>query len=134
MISIGFSCSKENDIDKFVERTWDECSAKENCIIDFDTFIDFDTMFYFGHLSLEKMSTILKTDMIDYEDLGEYIVFVKEDEIVYSKGWFKSPERKGKGMYIVRDTNVLKYCSSDAKFRITKYGELFSLTQINKYK
>lgn len=130
ILFVSISCSKTNDIDNFVEKKWEECKDKRDCIVDFTTFLDFDTMFYFGHLSLDKMNSALGTNLPNFEDIGEYVVFVKDSKVIYSKGWFQDPEEKEEGIVIPRDTNLLKYYPNNAKFKIIKNEKTYWLVQL----
>ncbi len=128
------SCSNKNDIDKLVINEWEKCSAKDNCIIDFSTVMSFqwDKMFYFSSaLSLEEINAVLGTELNSFTDIGDRIVFMKENKILYHKEWFYNPSARPQGIIFLINDKFIEVNKTESKFKIKKSEDLYYLEPLN---
>lgn len=130
LILILGSCSNKNDMDNLIISKWEKCSSKDNCIIDFSTSTNFewDKMFYFSSaFSLEEVNERLGTELKSFTDIGDRLVFMNDNKIVYHQEWFYDPSKKPKGIVFSTDDNFLEVSKEKAKFKIKKNEALYYL-------
>lgn len=123
-------CSSRNEMDNLIISEWDKCSSKDNCIIDFSTAMDFewDKMFYFSSaFSLEEINAKLGTELKNFTDIGDRLVFMNGNKVVYHQEWFYNPSGKPKGTVFSTDDNFLEVSKEQAKFKIKKSEALYYL-------
>jgi|SRR5690554_4671791 len=124
------SCSNKNDMNNLVINEWEKCSSKDNCVIDFSVSTDFewDKMFYFSSaFSLEEINERLGTELKSFTDIGDRLVFLNHNKVVYHQEWFYNPSRNPKGIVFSTDDNFLEVDREDAKFKIKKNEALYYL-------
>lgn len=127
------SCSHNKDIDKLVMDVEANCVKNEDCIVDFSKEIDgdWDTMYFFsGANSLEDINMVLGFELKDFTDIGDRILFLKGNKIIYQKEWSFNNENNLKGIIFVPETNFFKYDKENCKFKILKNNEVYYLTKI----
>lgn len=93
---------------------------------------DWDTMYWFpSNISLEEINSIVNINSV-WQDVGDRIVFVKGDKIVYYKEYFPYHETPLERICF-NPNSVQAIYKDDAVFFIQKFGEkLFILSQIQK--
>lgn len=127
------SCSHNKDIDKLVMDVEANCVKNEDCIVDFSKEIDgdWDTMYFFsGANSLEDINMVLGFELKDFTDIGDRILFLKGNKIIYQKEWSFNNENNLKGIIFVPETIFFKYDKENCKFKILKNNEVYYLTKI----
>jgi hypothetical protein len=121
-------CSERNNFDKLTEREFSNCPDKDNCVIDLSKVLTFDweTMYFFTNAySLSEIDSILGFHLTEWYDVGDRIVFVKNNRVVYYQEWFPYPSDEIKNV-VVFDTNK-KY------FRVSKKNAVFSIRKENDF-
>lgn len=129
------SCANRNDVDRLIINKWEKCSSKDNCIIDFSTTMDFewDKMFYFSSaFSLEEINERLGTELKSFTDIGDRLVFMNDNKVVYHQEWFYNPNGKSKGTIFSTDDNCLEVSKKQAKFKIKKRESLYYLELLKR--
>lgn len=127
-LSVLSSCSNKNDFDQIVSAKWEKCKRNSNCIIDFSKAMpfDWDTMcFYGGGNSLDDIERDLGCKLKDYVDFGDRVIFLNKGKIMYHKYWFRDSEAPLEGTIFLRDSLILRFPKTDAKFKIMKSGNAF---------
>lgn len=123
-------CSNKNEIDSLIINEWEKCGDKNSCIIDFSTVMSFewDKMFYFSSaLSLEEINAKLGTELQGFIDIGDRLIFMSNDKIVYHQEWFYDPSGKPQGTIFSIDDNFLEISKNQSKFKITKNEDVYYL-------
>ena len=85
-----FNCSNKNDFDNIISKEWDKCDKNE-CVIDFAHIMNFnwDTMcFYSAANSLEEINNDLGTELKDFTDIGDRIIFWIMEKLFIIKNGF----------------------------------------------
>lgn len=126
------SCSNSNDFDDVVAKQFEECPDQNNCIINLSTSMRFewDTMCYFsGANSLEEINKDLGFELKEFTDIGDRVVFLNKDKIVYQKEWFYNSSEPLEGVVFSVNSRKFKVSKSNAKFKIKKEGLVFYLTR-----
>lgn len=93
---------------------------------------DWDTMYWFpSNISLEEINSIININMY-WQDVGDRIIFVKGNQIVYYKEFFPYHETPLKRICFNPNSKHVIY-KEDASFLIEKHGnKLFVLSKIQK--
>ena len=93
---------------------------------------DWDTMYWFpSNITLEEINSIVNINSV-WQDVGDRIVFVKGNKIVYYKEYFPYHE-KPLEVICFKPNSVQIIHKDDALFFIQKVGDkLFILSQIQK--
>ncbi len=130
-------CSQPRDIDCAVSRAYKQCVRNNNYIIDFSTLLPFewDTMCYYsGAYDLAYILEDLHVNLqaITYSDVGPKVYFLYQGHIVYQKGWFPYPEPEKNTIYFDTPLNKFRVGKSNAKFMVSKIGNLYSLSLIEE--
>jgi len=119
-----------SDVYDIVKRTYNN----GNDTIDFreSLWFDWDTMYWFpSNISLEEVNSIVNINSF-WQDVGDRIVFVKDNKIVYYKEYFPYHETPMKRICF-NPNSVLGIYKDDALFFIQKLGDkLYVLSQIQK--
>ena len=124
-----FSCNSfKPDVDSIVKIT----SDRGTDIINFDEtmWFDWDTMYWFPmNYSLDEVDLIININNF-WKDVGDRIVFVKDDKIVYYKEYFPANEKPLQRICFEPDTFLVIY-RGNAVFSIKKESEkLYVLHQM----
>ena len=115
------------------------CTVKRTYNNEIDTInfgealvFDWDTMYWFpSNISLEEINSIVNINSV-WQDVGDRIVFVKGDKIVYYKEYFPCHETPLERICF-NPNSVQTIHKDDAVFFIQKVGnKLFILSQIPK--
>jgi len=128
------SCSHNGDVDKLIVKIESNCINKESCIVDFSKEIEgeWDTMYFFsGANSLEEINGILGFELKQFTDVGDRVLFLKGNKIIYQKEWSFNSEDKLGEIIFVPQTKFFKYNRENCKFKILKNNELYYLTKTN---
>lgn len=123
-------CTNRNDIDIIVSNQWDKCEDKKNCMIDFSKSMDFDwdTMYYYSvGNSLDEINKDLGFELKEFNDIGDRVLFTKNQKVVYQKEWFPNPSAQQEGSIFLTGDNKFRVKKSNAKFRIKKKDKCFYL-------
>jgi hypothetical protein len=123
-------CSSRNEIDCLISSKWEKCRNRDNCIIDFSTEMNFewDKMYYFSSAnSLEEMNQILGMELKSFTDIGDRIVFVNGNKVVYHQEWFYNSSRRSKGTVFSTDEDFFEVSKEQSKFKIKKREALYHL-------
>lgn len=128
------SCkNNSNSFDNIVSREWTKCNGDINCTIDFATIMNFewDTMCYYSAAnSLEDINKDLGVELKEFTDIGDRVIFLRKNKVVYQKEWFTNPDEELKGIVFVTDSKFFKVDKSNAKFKISKQGKAFYLKKL----
>jgi len=127
------SCSHNRDVDKLIVKIESNCINKESCIVDFSKEIEgeWDTMYFFsGANSLEEINSILGFELKKFTDIGDRILFLKENKIVYQQEWFYNNEKEPEGIIFVSQSKHFKVDRENCKFTIVKNNKIYYLTFI----
>jgi hypothetical protein len=123
-------CSDHIEMNNLIARKWEKCSNKDNCIFDFSISMDFewDKMFYFSSaFSLEEINEKLGTELRNFTDTGDRLIFMNDDRVVYHQEWFYNPSVTPQGTAFSIDDKYLEVGKENAKFKINKTKSLYYL-------
>lgn len=129
-----FNCSNKRDIDEVVIKTYEKCSNRNKCIIDFAKIMDFqwDTMYYFSSAnSLEDINVGLGFEYQYFLDIGDRVIFLNNNKIVYHKEWFPNPDVPFEGIVFDIDSKKMKLNKFNAKFVVRQIDKIYFLKQID---
>lgn len=129
-----FNCSNKNDFDNIISKEWDKCDKKNECVIDFAHIMNFnwDTMcFYSAANSLEEINNDLGTELKDFTDIGDRIIFLDNGKIVYHKEWFYSSIQETKGVIFVTSLSKFKVSKFNSKFKVSKKNKIFFIKSLD---
>jgi len=127
-------CSKRNNFDRLIEREFNKCPDKNNCIIDLSKVLkfDWDTMYFFTNAySLSEIDSLLGFHLTEYSDVGDRIVLTNKNNVVYYQEWFPYPSDELTEAFVAFDTekNFFKIDRDNAIFSVRKdydfYGFYF---------
>lgn len=124
-------CTTDRDIYQLIYDKWAEHKS-QNFIFDFSKSIDFewDTMYvYSAKCTLESINEDLGIPYSDFIDVGEHIIFLKENKIVYSQTWYSVEYESSKGIVFSSLVDKLKFSPKNAKFTVIKRGDTFILSE-----
>ena len=133
-IMISACSASEKKVDAVVTATYESCSDKSNCIIDFKDAMDFDWQVM--HILSESVEDSVVDSVIgfDYKKTKgnkRLILFVKNDKVIYEQSdvWGFNDEKNpivgsGGKSHVGMD-------QESAKFKITKSTRIYSLKKIN---
>ena len=127
------SCSNKKDIDSIVSKEYEKCNNNATCVIDFAERMNFewDTMcFYSGANSLEDINKDLGFELKEYTDIGDRVIFLKNNKVVYQKEWFPNPSEPTEGIIFETNNNKLRVSKSNSKFKIRKENKTFYLEKL----
>jgi len=117
-------------MDNLIISKWEKCSNKDNCIIDLSISMDFewDKMFYFSSaFSLEEINERLGTELKNFTDIGDRLIFMNDNKVIYHQEWFYNPSVKPQGTVFSIDDKFLEVGKEQAKFKINKIESLYYL-------
>ncbi|MGS4344713.1 hypothetical protein ACKUSY_03730 [Myroides odoratus] len=134
-LALFFSaCSSRNDFDTIIATEFEKCSEQSaTCVVDFSKIMKFewDTMYYFsGVNALEDINKILGFDFEQFTDIGDRVIFLAKDKVVYQKEWFPNPNEKLPTVVFATDLKTFKVDQSNAKFKIVKQGKFLYVEQL----
>ena len=127
------SCSNKNDIDSIVSNEYEKCNDNTTCVIDFAERMNFewDTMcFYSVANSLEDIKKDLGFELSYYEDIGDRVIFLKNNKVVYHKSWFPNPSEPTEGIIFETNNNKIRVGKPNSKFKIRKEKKAFYLKKL----
>lgn len=126
------SCSKRNDFDIIVEEKFENCKSNDECIIDLSSTLklEWDTMYLFTNAcSLSEIDSILGFHLSNWIDVGDRIVLIKKNKVVYYQEWFPYPNSEINGVVAFNiDKRFIMFNRYDAIFSIRKVNGFYLLT------
>lgn len=129
-----FGCTNKKDINYIIIQKWKQCNYN-NCTIDFanEMWFDWDIMCYYsGANSLEDINKDLGFELKHFIDIGDRIIFLKNNKIVYHKEWNIGYNNSKEDIIFVLHYKKLKIPKRHSKFIIKKQNDIFYLEKLNE--